>query len=169
MLWSAVIPLDLPTKAGTGNRNSTWNCIYLRILGEKTSPLKSTSGLRWPKERRALTKRAAPPTGSTLRGSTLYTSLKWRMVSELPWPAMLLDSWCSVRRPACRTSSDACNAIELCSAPSLPNVASSTCAIHPKKRGNLHSKILSLFYRYGVIWFFFKVSSIRTPVNAQET
>jgi len=48
--------------------------------GEKTSPLKRISGWTWEYDLRAVLKRAAPPTGSLSVDSTLYTSLKCRMV-----------------------------------------------------------------------------------------
>jgi hypothetical protein len=49
---------------------------YSHMLGEKTSPLKRTRGLRCENDFIAAQKRAAPPTGSMTLGSILYTSLK---------------------------------------------------------------------------------------------
>mmetsp|Transcript_97377 Transcript_97377/g.275921 ORF Transcript_97377/g.275921 Transcript_97377/m.275921 type:complete len:239 (+) Transcript_97377:31-747(+) len=55
--------------------------------GLKASPLKRTTASPSPRSTDSLfsswtrvTKRARPPTGSLSRGSTLYTSLKWRIV-----------------------------------------------------------------------------------------
>jgi len=49
---------------------------HLLIDGLNASPLKSTSGLLADNWETAVQKRAAPPTGSWLRPSMLYTSLK---------------------------------------------------------------------------------------------
>jgi len=48
---------------------------YSHMLGEKTSPLKRTRGLRCENDFIAAQKRAAPPTGSVTLDSILYTSL----------------------------------------------------------------------------------------------
>jgi len=48
---------------------------YSHMLGEKTSPLKRTRGLRCENDFMAAQKRAAPPTGSMTLDSILYTSL----------------------------------------------------------------------------------------------
>mmetsp|Transcript_65354 Transcript_65354/g.188021 ORF Transcript_65354/g.188021 Transcript_65354/m.188021 type:complete len:203 (-) Transcript_65354:119-727(-) len=55
--------------------------------GLKASPLNNTMASSSPRasdsslsSRMRVTKRAIPPTGSLTRGSTLYTSLKWRIV-----------------------------------------------------------------------------------------
>lgn len=54
----------------------------LLMLGAKMSPEKRTKGLTsWLTALTAVRNLAAPPTGSTLRSSTLYTSLKWIKVS----------------------------------------------------------------------------------------
>jgi len=48
--------------------------------GFRASPLKRMRGFRSDNWRIAVTNRAAPPTGSWVPGSMLYTSLKWTIV-----------------------------------------------------------------------------------------
>lgn len=56
---------------------------YLLIDGFRQSPLNSTMGCSCCTSLYAVTSLAAPPTGSIVAGSMLYTSLKWKMVNCL--------------------------------------------------------------------------------------
>lgn len=59
------------------------NVEYLLREGLRQSPLKSTIGFRFFIHLYAVTNLEAPPTGSTVAGSILYTSLKWNIVNCL--------------------------------------------------------------------------------------
>ena len=64
---------------------------YVLNEGANTSPLNKTRGCKWENDLNAVTKRAAPPIGSLSADSTLYTSLKWRIVrdfSPVKWAAV---------------------------------------------------------------------------------
>lgn len=81
--------------------------IYLQTLGENTSPLNNTKGFKCENVLMAWVNLVAPPHGSASLDSTLYTSLKCKIVT-VDDESTKEDIFDRPKLAACRTSREAC-------------------------------------------------------------